>query len=255
MCFTPGHTLFYAMTLTGVSLYSYKNPEPRKHLWVSAGWFALMEWIQYVSYTILANESYAHYNAAITMVAYFQISFQPFMVHYADGCVSPDLLQFILLMNVSDLLMAFPVPGLTWNPDPNLYRHMAGTEWQTWQGAYHLAWSVPQTISTYYRPGFNHFLTLFGPFLVIGAWKDTFIFLVTGPLMSDWIVAGDVNQTPSVWCFQSVVQVIVPLVRHSKLPHAQKIMTYFAFICLLCYNYYLVWWMGKSGQPQPTCRL
>lgn len=247
MCFTPAHTLFYAVTLTGASIWSYRNPIEGKQYWMVAGWFAVMEWIQYVSYVVLANEKYAQYNAAITIMAYVQICFQGFITHYGNGHASPDLLRFIFLISVSDLLMTIPIPGITWNPDPNPYRWMAGTEWRTWQGAYHLAWSVPQTLATYYRPGFNHFLTLLWPLVAVGKWKQMLGLFVTGPLMSEWVVGGDVNQAGSVWCFQSVVIALVPMVRHSKLDTKRKMVGYMVLAVLLCYNYYLVWWLGQMS--------
>ena len=197
------------------------------------------------------------------MMAYFQIAFQSFMIHYANGYVPAEMLRFIFLMGVSDLMMVVPIPGLAWNPDPNPYRYFAGTEWRTWQGAYHLAWSVPQTATTYYRPGITQFLSFFGPFVAVGKWKQAVGLLVTGPPMADWIVGGDVNQSASVWCFQSVVIAFVPIVKYSNLSRARKVVAYIMFACLLCYNYYLVWWLGAmrttdsphTSHPFPTCLL
>jgi hypothetical protein len=222
-----------------------------------AGWFALMEWIQYVSYVVLAKDEYAQYNTAITAAAYVQICFQSFAMHYGNGYASPDMLRFIFLISVSDLLMAIPIPGLAWNPDPNPHRWLAGTEWRTWQGTYHLAWSVPQTLATYYRPGFNHFLTFFGPYVAMGKWTQALGLFVTGPLMSEWITGGDVNQAGSVWCFQSIVQVLMPMVRHSKLDAKRKAVGYVVLAALLCYNYYLVWWLGtvREDGANITCGL
>ena len=85
-----------------------------------------------------------------------------------------------------------------------------GSDICTRSGNYHLAWSMPMAAPSYFTPNsFINFFTLFMPyFCEPKSVLNGIIFVLTGPVLAAYITSN-VNEQAAVWCFFSIIQIIV----------------------------------------------
>jgi len=108
---------------------------------------------------------------------------------------------------------------------------LRGEQLCTFNGRYHLAWSVPMYDPTYWSPSAAiHSFLMFGPFFImkrnmIIQGKRNFVILVicsqrnlfqgvflwlAGPYLASWITDNLMEQA-SIWCFFSIAQIAIML--------------------------------------------
>jgi hypothetical protein len=80
----------------------------------------------------------------------------------------------------------------------------------TFNGKYHLAWSVPMADPSYFMPSAQiHAFMMFAPFLAMWEKRGMLIqgtfLLLTGPVMAAAITPNLMEQA-SIWCFFSIMQ-------------------------------------------------
>ena len=274
MCFTKQQTLIYATSLFGISAYVSNSPhELIKHHRYLASYYALMELFQYMGYMVIENESLSHFNALVTFLPFIQICFQPAVTtwwlmrrdkHLAAHRRSVKgqktkkaleekrdaqdkiIVRYSLLGSTLDFLRA----------RPDNYAHLAttlttwfpGQVWATFQSPNHLGWSMPVVEQSYWFPGTMHFFNITAPFFIKGKWPNMIsgvIFVVTGPLLAEYVVNFDMASAGSVWCFQSVVQVMMPFVMDCfEVYHPKKKilmwLTVLACLGVYAWNFYVI---------------
>jgi len=245
MCFTPAHTLFYALTLTGTSIHAHYMYKGARRFDVLCAYFAWMEWIQLFCYYVINNDLSYTYRQLGAIMAFCQISMQPFALHASTTpsvMRTPVLKRFLFLMCLSDLLMCLG-PQF----DNSVVRWFPGNTWDTWQGAYHISWSFPLTQPTIYRPGHNFMLLFMIPFIASGLWTHAAALYISGPFISELITENDVSSVGSIWCFQAIIIVLVPYVHAIRIKSVYpRYMLYAILGGLMCYNYYMVHLVGAT---------
>lgn len=104
----------------------------------------------------------------------------------------------------------------TWDAETSV-EWLSGPILCTYQGLYHLAWSVPFVPISYYATSMAlHLFLMFAPFLLVdhGSLSKNFglrvagvgLFLI-GPAMADWWTPNK-HEAASIWCFFSIIQVV-----------------------------------------------
>jgi hypothetical protein len=91
---------------------------------------------------------------------------------------------------------------------------LRGEKLCTYNGKYHLAWSVPMTEVTYWTPSAAiHSFLMFGPFFIMkkNMVIQGFFLWLAGPFLASYITDNLMEQA-SIWCFFSIAQIGVMLI-------------------------------------------
>ncbi len=93
----------------------------------------------------------------------------------------------------------------------------AGRQFCAFDGDTHLGWSIPFPPPNYYRTGILNFFAFFAPFFVCGIIHREYQFfvagismLLSGPILSEWIVNNSRLEAASTWCFWALFQTLMP---------------------------------------------
>ena len=221
MCWSFEASAIVTAIGVGATGWAAARKEPPA-LWVTLGYFTLMEGLQMASYPVI-DACGAPSNQALTMLSFVHICFQPFFInlismHFVPAGVrrrvAPAVYGLCGLSAAIMLAQAFSlnsfqpcVPGTV----------LCGATWCTFMGNWHIAWSVP-----YHSLGF---LDQFPTYIVVGfvlpilygSWRLTLFHIVCGPLAAI-LSTRNPNEWPAVWCLYSVgliiIMVMTPLRRH-----------------------------------------
>jgi len=90
-----------------------------------------------------------------------------------------------------------------------------GTITCSYSGNIHIAWKLPLfTRHLYIIPGMAlHFFLFFIPSLVAGLYTIPIFIFLTGPVLAT-ILTDDDNESPTIWCLFSVVQILMLLCKY-----------------------------------------
>jgi hypothetical protein len=98
----------------------------------------------------------------------------------------------------------------------------------TFNGKYHLAWSVPMSDPSYLVPGAQiHSFLMYAPFFALWEKKGMIIqgafLFFTGPFLAAW-VSSNLFEQASIWCFFSIAQItsMLFLIRETLIVHWGK---------------------------------
>lgn len=201
---------------------------------IGVAYFVLMEALQAVQYSYI-DQCESSTNQLLTILGFAHICGQPYFTHVMCGafyhpkstrgiqnaftlsmCVVAGLAFFMryIFAVVYPLSDYIPLDGKAC-PNTEWIRASSLTPGGenascTFNGNYHLAWSVPMYQPTYLTPGpFIHCFVMFVPFLLTPGFlaKGFGIFLfLTGPYMAS-VVTPNLNEQASVWCFFSIAQI------------------------------------------------
>jgi Family of unknown function (DUF5765) len=212
MCWSAGASIAFGAAGVATAVYAEKKGVSR-YVTVPVLFFSLMEFLQFAGYLYL-NQCSLDANGLITQLSYIHIAIQPIFVNmlflasvapalrtriqpyvFAAAAVTSALLLFKLVPFESQYLC---VIGET----------LCARAWCTFQGGWHLAWNVPLynflpgDAMWYYTAG-SMILPLF-----YGQWRNSILFLLSGPVLAYILTGGNPNEWPAVWCFYSVVLLI-----------------------------------------------
>eukprot|EP00178_Gracilaria_changii_P005250 TRINITY_DN18598_c0_g1_i1.p1 TRINITY_DN18598_c0_g1~~TRINITY_DN18598_c0_g1_i1.p1 ORF type:complete len:213 (+),score=15.11 TRINITY_DN18598_c0_g1_i1:137-775(+) len=176
-------------------------------------------------------------NQFLTILGFLHICFQPYFTHIINSSLTKnpkflaqyDIILRMCLLGGSMLFARYLLADFqstpinsdftVWKGTPAINGSYRTTEWLrgeelcTYNGNYHLAWSVPMYDPTYWSPSAAiHSFLMFGPFFVM---KRNMIiqgiFLwAAGPLLASYITANLMEQA-SIWCFFSITQIGIML--------------------------------------------
>ncbi len=217
MCWSGEASLTLATAgFIGTAYAAYKK-EPLP-LWLSLGYFSLMELLQAFTYTVI-NQCDNPANQIATLLGYLHIAFQPFFINavsllFIDQTrakrVMPAVYTLCFIGTIMTLIQLYP---FDWAGHCLPQRPLCGTHLCSVSGSWHIAWEVPTNgIGNYFiehgwllfRTGFMAYtLTGFLLPLFYGSWRFTVYHMLAGPLLARMLTSNP-NEYPAVWCLLSI---------------------------------------------------
>ncbi|HXY59012.1 MAG TPA: DUF5765 domain-containing protein [Methylocystis sp.] len=217
MCWSgEASTVLAATGIAGAAYSALKrNPEPMA-LWVCLLYFASMESLQAVSYSVL-GQCDSPLNQMMTLFGYLHITFQPFFINSvalyfmpkdAARRIAPWVYFACFCCAITMLVQLYP---FNWAGHCTIGRPLCGDVLCTVRGEWHLAWHLPangignsMADNAWLGRGFIAYpLTAFLMPALIGSWRFTLFSYLAGP----WLAAqttGDITEWPAVWCLFSI---------------------------------------------------
>jgi len=209
-------------------IYSYLvwTRTPHKACAYGVFFFTCMEILQTVQYIFIAPSLDSPIcdtpiNKFLTILGMLHLCLQPYVAHAAAASLVTDekekeryvVIKRLCFIAAGMMFSRFVLAGV-W--DQKLIG--PSTEWMrgeklcTFNGKYHLAWSVPMTDATYMMQGLSlHYFLMFIPGLTfyenLNKILRTIFVIVTGPILAAFITS-DVMEQPSIWCLFSIAQII-----------------------------------------------
>lgn len=195
----------------------------RPGIWITIGWFTLMEGLQAASYAVI-DDCGDPANRALTLASILHIALQPFFINAFALALLPEQASRRLrrrvwvlcaLCSALMLLQLAPVQafGVCRAGDP-----MCGAQLCTVSGDWHLAWNVPfnglavpidAALGT--NMGFpSYVFAAFALPALYGAWRFATLNFVFGPVISSMLTSNP-NEMPAIWCLFSIAIVILSL--------------------------------------------
>lgn len=204
---------------TGYAVYK-KEPMP---LWISLGYFSLMELLQAFTYTVI-NQCDNPANQVATLFGYLHITFQPFFInavslYFINQRVARKIAPFVYtLCFVSAIIMLIQVFPFEWAGECDPSRPLCGKLLCSFRGNWHIAWSVPtnglgnaltRTGLPFFSPGFPSYVVagFMLPF-IYGSWRMT-VYHVTFGVMLSQMTTNNHNEWPAIWCLFSIALLLV----------------------------------------------
>lgn len=221
MCWSgEASTVFAAVGISGAAYSALKkNPEPMA-LWVCLLYFASMEALQAVSYTVI-NQCDSPLNQMMTLFGYLHITFQPFFInavalHFmpkdSARTIAPLVYSACFVAAIVMLIQLYP---FDWAGHCAVGRPLCGEHLCTVKGNWHIAWLVPTNgignslvDNPWLGRGYVVYpLTAFLMPALIGSWRFTLFSYVAGPFVAG-LTTDNINEWPAVWCLFSIALVL-----------------------------------------------
>ena len=217
MCWSGEASTVLAATGIAGAAYSAlkKNPEPLA-LWVCLLYFASMEALQAVAYSVL-NQCDSPLNQMMTMFGYLHITFQPFFINAvalyfmpkkSAKIIAPWVYGACFISAIAMLIQLYP---FNWAGHCALGRPLCGDVLCTVRGEWHIAWLLPTNgignslvDNAYLGRGYVSYpLTAFLLPSLIGSWRFTLFSYLAGPFLAG-LTTSNINEWPAVWCLFSI---------------------------------------------------
>lgn len=202
---------------TAVS-YSRKNPPA---IWLTIGYFTVMEALQVAGYVVL-DQCGTRANVAVTLASYLHIAFQPFFINafameLVPAPVKARVWRWVMLLcaAATAILLIQLVPlgafGRCTAGAP-----LCGPEFCTVSGEWHIAWNIPYNglfvpfeAATGIASGFPAYMIVaFVLPLAYGAWRFVVFHVLSGPILAS-ALTNNPNEMPAIWCLFSIFILLV----------------------------------------------
>jgi hypothetical protein len=202
----------------GTAYAAYKK-EPVA-LWVSLGYFSLMEALQAFTYSVI-DQCALPSNQIATLLGYLHIAFQPFFVSAASMYFIPKEVReriqvwVYILCFIGAIITIIQLYPFDWAGQCDPRRPLCAAKLCSVSGNWHIAWDVPTNgIGNYFVENgwlFPLFIDgylgyTFAVFLLpvlYGSWRFTIYHFLMGPLLASSLT-DNVNEWPAVWCLLSI---------------------------------------------------
>ncbi len=216
MCWSGEASAVLAAVGIGFTLYAALRKQPLV-LWVTLGYFSLMELLQAFTYTVIDNCS-NQMNQILTLLGYFHIAFQPFFVNAISMYFIPEEVRnkiafpVYTLCFVSVIVMLMQVYPFDWAGKCDLNRPLCSHEHLcSVSGSWHIAWDIPvndigNTFVNWgflFDSGYSYPIVAFLLPLLYGSWRMTLYHYLAGPFFAS-LLASNANEKPAVWCLLSI---------------------------------------------------
>jgi len=191
--------------LTSTAYIAYKGED--KALWMPLGYFALMELLQAITYTVI-DQCGLPLNQVLTLLGSLHITFQPFFLnamsmHFIPDKVREKISPFVYsLCFLGSILLLIKIYPMQWAGSCNVGRepfcdeHLCSVS-----GNWHIAWGAPLNGIPWLTLGY--FIPVFLVPIIYGSWKFTLYHILAGPVLSR-ILTNNINEWPAVWCLLSI---------------------------------------------------
>ena len=222
MCWSKNVSLIMTIAGSLLGYYSYYHIDK---LWsISVFYFTLMQLIHYLGYIVIDQCSNT-LNYILTYANYIHIAFQPFFSslgfyglfrHYniisaKQQVIYKSIVLFSIIPCIFLFLRIFPL-----NPSYKLKKNNGVFNGNacSYQGKHHISFKLPLRNRPYYVTPtmFTHMLFLFGPFILFNNTTRLIgLFIFISSLAPSYIFNINPAETSSVWCANSIVQMIVTI--------------------------------------------
>lgn len=222
MCWSVEASVGMVAVGTVASVVTYRRGDAPA-IWLTLGYFAIMEALQVAGYAVL-DQCGSAANTSVTVLSYLHIVIQPFFINaFAMELVPAPVKRRVRVgvfaaCAVSSLVMLaqiIPAPALG-NCAPGTA--MCAERWCTVSGNWHIAWDVPyngllvdieRMFGTF--SGFpTYLITVFIVPLIYGAWRFVVVHAVAGPLLAAYLTTNP-NEMPAIWCLLSIAILLISL--------------------------------------------
>ncbi len=199
---------------TGYAIYK-KEPFP---LWISLGYFSLMELLQAFTYSVI-NQCDNPSNQIATLLGYLHITFQPFFInavslYFINQNVARKVAPFVYtICFFAAILMLLQLYPFDWAGHCDPRRPLCGELLCSLRGNWHIAWSVPtngignaltRSGILGLRNGFpGYVIAGFILPLLYGSWRFTFYHIFLGMGLAR-MTTNNLNEWPAIWCLLSI---------------------------------------------------
>jgi hypothetical protein len=217
MCWNgEASTVLATVGIAGAAYSALKrDPEPLA-LWGCLLYFASMEALQAVSYSVI-NQCDSPLNQIMTLFGYLHITFQPFFINAvalyfmpkdAASRLAPWVYSACFVGAIAMLMQLYP---FSWAGVCQPGRPLCGEVLCTVKGEWHLAWLVPtngignsMADNAWLGRGFLAYplMAFFVPSLY-GSWRFVLFSWVAGPFLASQ-TTSNINEWPAVWCLFSI---------------------------------------------------
>lgn len=202
---------------------SWARGDP-KAIWLTLGYFTLMEGLQAAGYAVVDQCSEPS-NKALTWASYLHIAFQPIMINAFAMVIAPVALSaarrrlvlgLAALASVVMVVQTLPIEALgTCDPASPL----CGAVSCLISGEWHIGWVLPLNGLFNTWPGISALLTPFPAYFLAaflmpvfyGAWRFALFHLLLGPAAAS-LLTSNPNEMPAIWCLFSIGIIIIALV-------------------------------------------
>jgi len=241
MCFSQSGSFSFAALGLFASIWIYTRTN-NGALASGVFFFFTMELLQGFQYFVIAKDLKdpacdTFINQFLTLLGFAHICLQPYFTHLINSSLTRSeryLWQYKVVLRLSlcagallfgrfviaYLKISIPLLNIGSTMDvsfPSGADTGKSTEWLrgeklcTFNGKYHLAWSVPMADPTYLVPGAQvHSFMMYAPFFALYEKKGMIVqglfLLSTGPILAAMITPNLMEQA-SVWCFFSIAQI------------------------------------------------
>jgi hypothetical protein len=216
MCWSgEASTVLASIGIAG-TVYAAIRKEPPV-LWMSLGYFSLMEALQAFTYTVL-NQCDSPANQVATLLGYLHIVFQPFFInaasmYFIDKDVARKIqIPIYTLCFISSIVMLIQLYPFDWAGACQQGRMMCGPHLCSVSGNWHLAWNVPVNgIGNWFIENHVHPLNGYISYAIVGfalpflygSWRFTLYHFLLGPTLAK-LLTSNINEAPAVWCLLSI---------------------------------------------------
>ena len=224
MCWSGQASGVLATVGLASTAYAWRRKEPAV-LWISLGYFSLMEILQAFTYSVI-NQCSLPSNQIATLLGYLHITFQPFFInavsmHFIKPSVARRLQAPVYgVCFVAAILMLIQLYPFDWAGVCDPRRPLCGEMLCSIRGDWHIAWEVPtnglgnwltRTRIPTLRNGFPEYVVAaFAMPLLYGSWRFTAYHLIFGVFLAR-ISTSNVDEWPAIWCLFSIALLMVVL--------------------------------------------
>ena len=225
MCWSP--EISTGLAVAGIATTGYlalRREAPA--LWVTLGYFSIMEILQALSYPVIDNCG-SSTNQWLTFLSYLHIAFQPFFfnllaMHFIPESVRKRIqTRVYALCTLATVFLLVQLYPFDWAGVCAGHRAMCGPKMCTMWGNWHLAWELPLNgignnfADHWFWPlrlfpnGFiTHALATTLLPLLYGSWKISIYLFLTGPVLVSFLT-DNIDERPAIWCMLSIAIVFV----------------------------------------------
>ena len=217
MCWSgEASTVIATIGLGSTAYFAYRGED--KRLWITLGYFSLMEALQAYTYGVIDNCSVPS-NQVATLLGYLHIAFQPFFInmislYFIPNEVSKKIEPLVYTACfIATIIMLIQLYPFAWAGECDPLRPLCGTQMCSISGNWHIAWDVPANgIGNYWvNTGISllshgyiaYVVTSFLVPILYGSWRLTLYHYILGPLLAS-MTTDNINEWPAVWCLFSI---------------------------------------------------
>ena len=212
MCWSGEASAVLAAIGLGTTAYAAYKKEPAA-LWVTLGYFSLMELIQAYTYSVI-DQCALPSNQIATLFGYLHITFQPFFInalslHFIPRDKAVKIAPYAYtLCFFSAIFMLIQLYPFEWAGQCDEMRPMCGDQLCSVSGEWHIAWEIPTNgIGNFWIPvtfGFpTYCLVAFIMPLLYGSWRMTIYHWLVGPTLS-LALTSNPDEWVAIWCLLSI---------------------------------------------------
>jgi hypothetical protein len=213
MCWSGEASAVLAGVGLGSTIYAAWKREPTA-LWVTLGYFSLMELLQAFTYSVI-DKCALPSNQIATLLGFLHITFQPFFInalalYFIPKHVAKKVAPWAYAVCAgSALFMILQLYPFEWAGHCTPGHSLCGPRLCSVHGNWHIAWQVPtngmgEWFTVPPAKSFpTYLLAAFITPMLYGSWRLTSYQAALGPGLSI-LLTNNLNERPAVWCLLSI---------------------------------------------------